>query len=248
MESERYKISVIGHTKKDNHIHYKINVEKNGKNFSFLERYSGLRVLNDTMKKYTNKPTFPKFPPKKFFGSEEEKFIIKRQQEINTYFENICKDPDLSTLPPLIKFIEDKISKQNLSENTEQIKKENIKIEEKELKKSLKNSNEKDYEKIVKELNKKFYEMDKILYDKENVNDNDNDTFIQYFKNNKINFEDFNIKLEKGDENNFNFINNNDADNLNSFENSIKEKYQKLDELIQNFANMYNTNDILVPI
>ena len=248
MESERYKISVIGHTKKDNHIHYKINVEKNGKNFSFLERYSGLRVLNDTMKKYTNKPTFPKFPPKKFFGSEEEKFIIKRQQEINTYFENICKDPDLSTLPPLIKFIEDKISKQNLSENTEQIKKENIKIEEKELKKSLKNSNEKDYEKIVKELNKKFYEMDKILYDKENVNDNDNDTFIQYFKNNKINFEDFNIKLEKGDENNFNFINNNDADNLNSFENSIKEKYQQLDELIQNFANMYNTNDILVPI
>jgi len=248
MESERYKISVIGHTKKDNHIHYKINVEKNGKNFSFLERYSGLRVLNDTMKKYTNKPTFPKFPPKKFFGSEEEKFIIKRQQEINTYFENICKDPDLSTLPPLIKFIEDKISKQNLSENTEQIKKENIKIEEKELKKSLKNSNEKDYEKIVKELNKKFYEMDKILYDKENINDNDNDTFIQYFKNNKINFEDFNIKLEKGDENNFNFINNNDADNLNSFENSIKEKYQKLDELIQNFANMYNTNDILVPI
>lgn len=248
MESERYKISVIGHTKKDNHIHYKINVEKNGKNFSFLERYSGLRVLNDTMKKYTNKPTFPKFPPKKFFGSEEEKFIIKRQQEINTYFENICKDPDLSTLPPLIKFIEDKISKQNLSENTEQIKKENIKIEEKELKKSLKNSNEKDYEKIVKELNKKFYEMDKILYDKENVNDNDNDTFIQYFKNNKINFEDFNIKLEKGDENNFNFINNNDADNLNSFENSIKEKYQKVDELIQNFAKMYNTNDILVPI
>ena len=248
MESERYKISVIGHTKKDNHIHYKINVEKNGKNFSFLERYSGLRVLNDTMKKYTNKPTFPKFPPKKFFGSEEEKFIIKRQQEINTYFENICKDPDLSTLPPLIKFIEDKISKQNLSENTEQIKKENIKIEEKELKKSLKNSNEKDYEKIVKELNKKFYEMDKILYDKENINDNDNDTFIQYFKNNKINFEDFNIKLEKGDENNFNFINNNDADNLNSFENSIKEKYQKVDELIQNFANMYNTNDILVPI
>jgi len=248
MESERYKISVIGHTKKDNHIHYKINVEKNGKNFSFLERYSGLRVLNDTMKKYTNKPTFPKFPPKKFFGSEEEKFIIKRQQEINTYFENICKDPDLSTLPPLIKFIEDKISKQNLSENTEQIKKENIKIEEKELKKSLKNNNEKDYEKIVKELNKKFYEMDKILYDKENINDNDNDTFIQYFKNNKINFEDFNIKLEKGDENNFNFINNNDADNLNSFENSIKEKYQKVDELIQNFAKMYNTNDILVPI
>ena len=249
MESERYKISAIGHTKKDGHIHYIINVEKNGKNFSFLERYSGLRVLNDTMKKYTNKPTFPKFPPKKFFGSEEEKFIIKRQQEINTYFEYICKDPDLSALPPLIKFIEDKISKQkNLNDNSEQIKKENIKIEEKELKKSIKNTNEKDYEKYVRELNNKFYEMDKVFYDKENINENDNDKFIKYFKNNKINFDDLNIKLEKGDEKNFSLINNNDIDNINSFESSIKEKYQKTEDLIKSFADMYNTNGILVPI
>ena len=105
MESDRYIIKVIDHIKKEGHMHYIINVEKNGQNFSFTERYSGLRGLNEAMRKSTNKLTFPKFPPKKFFGSEEEKFIIKRQQEINTYFENICKDPDLSTLPPLIKFI-----------------------------------------------------------------------------------------------------------------------------------------------
>ena len=90
--------------------------------------------------------------------------------------------------------------------------------------------------------------MDKVFYDKENINENDNDKFIKYFKNNKINFDDLNIKLEKGDENNFSLINNNDVDNMNSFENSIKEKYQKTEDLIKSFADMYNTNGILVPI
>ena len=248
MESERYKISVIGHTKKDGHMHYIINVEKNGQNFSFLERYSGLRVLNDAMKKHTNKTTFPKFPPKKFFGSEEERFIIKRQQEINTYFELICKDQDLVILPPLIKFIEDKRSKQNLNGKSEQIKKENIKIEEKELKKSLKNQSEKDYEKIVKDLKDKFYNMNNMVYDKENLTDNDNKKFIKYFKNNKINFGDIDIKLEKGEEDNFKYINNDDENDLKYSEDKIKDKFRKMDELLQSFNDIYNTSGILVPI
>ena len=111
MESERYKISVIGHTKKDGHIHYKINVEKNGQSFSFLERYSGLRLLNDTMKKHTNKATFPKFPPKKFFGSTDEKFLNQRQTELNSYFEQIFNSNEFSQLPSLKKWIEDSLKK-----------------------------------------------------------------------------------------------------------------------------------------
>jgi len=248
MESERYRISVIGHTKKDGHMNYIINVDKNGQSFSFLERYSGLRVLNDSMKKYTNKTTFPKFPPKKFFGSEDEKFIIKRQQEINTYFEIICKDQDLVTLPPLIKFIEDKRTKQNLNDKTDQIKKDNIKLEEKEFKKSLKNPSEKDYEKIVKELNNKFYNMNNLTYDQENANENDNEKLIKFFKDNKINCGDFDIKLESGDENNFKYINNDDGNNLKYSEDIIKDRFRKIDELIQSFNDIYNTNGILVPI
>jgi hypothetical protein len=248
MESERYKIKVIGHTKKEGHMHYIISVEKNGQNFSFTERYSGLRGLNEALRKSTNKLTFPKFPPKKFFGSEEEKFIIKRQQEINTYFELICKDQDLVTLPPLIKFIEDKRSKQNLNDKSDQIKKENIKVEEKELKKSLKNPSEKDYEKIVKDLKDKFYNMNNMIYDKENLNDNDSGKFVKYFKNNKINFVDFDIKLENGDENNFKYINNEDENDLKYSEDKIKDKFRKMDELIQSFDDIYNTNGILVPI
>ena len=75
-------------------------------------------------------------------------FIINRQQEISIYFELINKDLDFSTLPPLIKFIEEKCSKQNIVENALQIKKEPVKIEEKKLIKSIQNNNSaKDYKK-----------------------------------------------------------------------------------------------------
>ena len=193
MESERYKIKVIGHTKKDGHMHYIINVENNGQNFSFLERYSGLRYLNDAMRKCINKPTFPKFPPKKFFGSEDEKFIIKRQQEINIYFELICKDSDLVNLPPLKKFIEEK-RKQNENEKTPQIKKDSIKMEEKELKKSIKNMNDKEYcDKILKEYNNKFYRI-KDVYIRDNMSENDAlkctiDAMLQYVESGSKNME-----------------------------------------------------------
>ena len=61
MESDKYIIKVIDHIKKEGHMHYIINVEKNGQNFSFTERYSGLRGLNEALRKSTNKLTFPKF-------------------------------------------------------------------------------------------------------------------------------------------------------------------------------------------
>ena len=111
MESERYKISVIGHTKVDTHTEYTIVIEKKDVSFSFSERYSNLKTLNDLMKKATTSNAFPKFPPRKFFGAEDEKFINKRQQELNNYFEIISISPQFSNLPPLIKFIKEKKEK-----------------------------------------------------------------------------------------------------------------------------------------
>ena len=246
MESDRYIIKVIDHIKKEGHMHYIINVEKNGQNFSFTERYSGLRGLNEAMRKSTNKLTFPKFPPKKFFGSEEEKFIIKRQQEINTYFELICKDPDLVTLPPLIKFIEEKRSQQNVVEKAPQIKKEPVKVEEKEvIKNNIQNNNVKDYENIIKELNSKFYKVNDF-YTVDNINDNNSGKFIKFFKNNKLSSENT-IKLESGDENNFNLVNNNE-NNINHFEDLNKEKISKIEDLFKSFDNNYKTDEIIVPI
>lgn len=224
-------------------MEYIINVEQNGKNFSFTERYSGLRGLNESLKKSTNKLTFPKFPPKKFFGSEDEKFIVKRQQEINIYFELICKDPDFVSLPPLIKFIEEKRTKQN-EKGTPQIKKENIKDEQSELKKSMKGVSEKDYDKIVKDLHNKFYNMNS--YD--NMNDNDKGQFIKYFKSNKLNYDDDDeVYLNFGNNKNFSYINNG-VNDMKNFEEKIKNKMIKIEEQYQSLVNKYNTDEILVPI
>ena len=146
MEAERYKIKIIGHTKIETHTEYIISIEKNGVNFSFSERYKNLKELDDKLKKYTNNNTFPKFPPKKFFGSEDEKFIIKRQNEINNYFENISNNPEFSNLTPLLKFIEEKREKFGPSNKktvsqapaVDQLKKDLENKQDKEVKKSMK--------------------------------------------------------------------------------------------------------------
>ena len=243
-EKEGYNISIkiIGHTKKSDHTEYILSVEKNGQNFTFTERYSGLRNLSESMRKFANKATFPKFPPKKFFGGDDERFLTKRQQELNTFFELISKDKEFSSLPPLDKFIKEKKEHNEKSMNTLKIKPKEEKIEEKELKKSLIKNSEKDYNKIVKECNEKFFNLNN-----EREFENNNIRFINFFKNNKINYNDNDIKIENGNENNFTCINKEET-SLDSIENKIKQKIDKIYELYKSFDELYSTEGIVVPI
>jgi predicted metal-dependent hydrolase len=251
MEAERYKIKIIGHTKIDNHTEYIISIEKNGVNFSFSERYKNLKALDDLMKKYTNNNAFPKFPPKKFFGSEDEKFIIKRQNEINNYFENISNSPEFSTLPPLLKFIEEKrekygpSNKKNESQTpaVAQLKKDLESKQEKELKKSMKKTDD-EYNKILNDLISQFYDMNNY-YDKDTISDNN--LFIKFFNNNKIVSNDSNKTIEPGNDNNFSLIYQKDS-RLDSTEGEIKEKIQKLSNLYKSLDKNYDTKEIIVPV
>ena len=242
MESDGYNIRIIGHSKKDDHIEYIISIEKDGSSFTFTERYSGLRNLSESMRKFANKATFPKFPPKKFFGGEDEKFLSKRQQELNTFFELISKDKEFSSLPPLIKFIKEKKEKNEKSINAIKIKPKEEKADEKELKKSLIKNSEKDYNKIVKEYNAKFYNMNN-----ERELENNNAKFVYFFKNYKINNSDIDIKLDTGDENNFGNINKEEKV-LESIEDKIKQKIGKITELYKALNDIYCTDGIVVPI
>ena len=240
MDSDSYNIKVIGHSKKDGHTIYVISVEKNGINFTFTERYSELRNLSESMKKSVNKSTFPKFPPKKFFGGDDEKFLTKRQQELNTFFELISKDTEFSSLPPLIKFIKEKKEK---NEKMITPAKPNIeKNEINETKKSLIKTSEKDYNNIVKEYNDKFYKI-RNYYDGEN----ENIKFMTFFNSNKIAYNDSNVKVENGNENNFSCISK-DEKAIESIEDKIKLKIGKLSELYKTFDNIYNTDGIIVPV
>ena len=246
---EKYKIKVIGHTKIETHTEYIICIEKKEINFSFQERYKNLKLLNDLMKKSTKNNAFPKFPPKKLFGTEDEKFIIKREKELNYYFEIISSHPEFSNLSPLIKFIEEKkekyfhINKKNNSketDNTNKLKKEIEKKDEKGLKKL-----EVDYSSVVKEFSSKFYDMNNY-YDKDMINDNN--SYVKYFENNKIDISiNSNTTLDSGNENNFSYINKTD-NILESIENQIKEKMGRLSDLYKSFDEVYEAKEIIVPI
>ena len=85
------------------------------------------------------------------------------------------------------------------------------------------------------------------FYDKEMTNDNDN--YIKYFKNNKIDINESSIstKLVQGNDNNFNFICQND-NNLESVENQIKEKIEEISNTYKSFDESYSTKNIIVPI
>ena len=252
MESKGYKIKVIGHTKIETQTEYIISIEKNEVNFTFSERYKILKLLNDLMKKSTKNNAFPKFPPKKLFGTEDEKFIIKREKELNDYFEIISNHPEFSILPPLIKFIEEKkekhfqINKKNSPkelDNKNKLKKE-MEKSEKDLKKNLKKSDV-DYANVVNEFSSKFYDMNNY-YDKDMINDNGG--YVKYFENNKIDISiGSNTTLDSGNENNFSFINKND-NILESIENQIKEKMGKISDLYKSFDDIYEAKEIIVPI
>ena len=251
MESERYKIKIIGHIKVEKHTEYTISIEKNDVSFTFSERYSNLKALNDSMKKFTTSNAFPKFPPRKFFGAEDEKFITKRQQDLNNYFEIISNNPQFSNLPPLVKFIKEKKEKYGPSSSKNitqvkpdiQLKKDLEKSPQEELKKSMKKDIE-DYNKIVNDFTSQFYDMNSY-YDKEMTNDND--SFVKYFKNNKINSSDNN--LDSGNDNNFNLISQNENDDsLESIEKLIKGKIDDICELFKSYDLTYNTKGLIVPI
>jgi hypothetical protein len=251
MEAERYKIKIIGHTKIDNHTEYIISIEKNGAKFSFLERYKNLKALDDLMRKYTNNNGFPKFPPKKFFGSEDEKFIIKRQNEINNYFEVISNHPEFSSLPPLLKFIEEKKEKAEISKKDEtknasitQPKKELEIKPEKEMKKSLKKSDD-DYNKIMNDYISQFYDMNSY-YDKDMISDNKG--YVKFFNNNKLmNGNENNKSIEPGNESNFVLISKSDT-GADELEKEIREKIEKMASLNKTLGNNYDTKEIIVSI
>lgn len=248
MDKEGYNIKIIDHSKKEGHIEYIVSVEKGNEKFTFTERYSGLRNLSESMRKYINKATFPKFPPKKFFGGDDEKFLTKRQQELNAFFELISKDPEFSSLPPLVKFIKEKKEKEKNEKNKNEIKikPKPEKIEENENKKNLIKYSEKDYNNIIKEYNNKFYNMKKFY--EEDIQ-NDNNKFIKFFKSNKIKKDDSDdeIEIERGNERNFKQINQGEK-TIEFIENNIKQKIGKISELYKSFNDIYDTEGIITPI
>lgn len=202
-----------------------------------------------------NNALFPKFPPKKFFGAEDSKFIKKRQTEISAFFENINNNPDFLKLPSFIKFVKEKKKKYDntIHENKSQVKIEeknsktlNLSREEKNPKIiSTKQIEEKELAKIVNETKLLFYDVN-IIYDKEMISDND--AFVKFFKNNTINSEPKEkLSLENDNDNYFLIIGKNDEE-VNSIEMKNKNKIEEMLNTFKSLDYKFDTKGIVSEI
>jgi hypothetical protein len=119
MENKGFRITIVDHIKTKDHVDYVIRIIKLDSDTSvqFLERYSNLKTLHDNLRKETPSETFPRFPPKKFFGSTDEKFLNQRQTELNVYFDSIFKNEEFSKLKSIQKWIGDAFEKASQDPN-----------------------------------------------------------------------------------------------------------------------------------
>lgn len=260
MESKiLYKVNVINHSKIEDHIEYVVSVEnlKNGINITFTERYSSLRNLHELMKKEASGKNFPPFPPKKFFGAEDEKFVLKREKDLNTFFESINTDENLANLPSFIKFIEDNLKKNS---NKEKISSRKIQysiqfknsendfksfLEEKRLTPEEFKKECLEGKKIAEKFSQKFVSLN---YDIEvNSKEQNEKKYENIIKENKIFISDeTNMKIiENGTDGNFILIGK-DEEITNLIENKLKKIINQNLEIFYNMSKMMNIDEFLL--
>ena len=120
---KNHKLKFIKYIKGD-HINYQIKlicIEDSNINVEFLERYSSLKDFHENLKKEATSLNLPKFPPKKYFGNTDEKFLNQRMTALEYYFNTILISKDLSKLSSVKKWIESLIKKYDKSSNQEKV-------------------------------------------------------------------------------------------------------------------------------
>lgn len=120
IKSKNYRLKFFKYIKRE-YVDYVIRLiclEDEKINVEFLERYSALKDLHEILKKEANSINFPKFPPKKFFGNTDEKFLNQRQTALEHYFNTILGSKEFSSIPSLNKWIDTLIHKYNKVSNS----------------------------------------------------------------------------------------------------------------------------------
>ena len=260
MESKKYKVNIINHERNEGHVLYVLSVEDlvTGLKLTFSERYSNLRNLYEVLKKESSNKNFPSFPPKKFFGKEDEKFIKTREKDLNEFFEKINNNDIFSKLPSFIKYIEDNFKKHGIKEKIppRQIQQYNPP-------KVNNNKNIINYYKgkrlTPEEYKKECLEGKKIVdsikfinldYDIDiNPNEKKEIKYKNLIKENSILSDEDKIKLnniiDKGNDDNMNFIGNKEEyfDNtVNNIKNIIEAKFEQF----ENMAKMMDIEEFIL--
>ncbi len=268
MEKKKLKIKVNNHSKVDGHITYTLTFEdEDGSTYEIPKRYSELKILYDLLRRETNSNSFPKFPPKKFFGINNEDFIKKRQQELNAFFEGICTSKEFSELKSFKTFVEQcRKSKKNAKKvNVEQkiekkdsnfLKKkmsdkttinairEKLRPEKKESKKLNQEeikTLENELNSIVEDFTKKFIS---INFEAElNPNQKKEIKYVKIINEDK-NLGETKENIEPGNDDNFNLVSE-DNGYFNDIEKEINQKMESVMNKRKEIEKIYDINEIV---
>lgn len=148
--TKNFRLKFVKYLKGD-FVQYQIRlvcIDDSSINFEFMDRYSNLKDLHEVFKKDANSINFPKFPPKKYFGNNDEKFLNQRMTALEHYFGTLLGSKEFSNLNSVKKWVEDLTKKYNKNP-TGELNKNSLKDE-----KIEKNSN-----KVGSEQNSKVNEI-----------------------------------------------------------------------------------------
>jgi hypothetical protein len=107
-KNKNYRLKFVKYLKGD-YVQYLIRlmtIEDISIGIEFYERFSTLKDMHEVFKKEANSINFPKFPPKKFFGSTDEKFLNQRMTALEHYFNTILGSKEFANMPSLKKWVE----------------------------------------------------------------------------------------------------------------------------------------------
>lgn len=263
METKKYKVNIIKHNRFEGHVYYVLSVENpsTGLNITFKERYSNLRNVYEIMKKEAANKNFPPFPPKKFFGYEDEKFVSNRQEELNKFFEKINSNESFSNLSSYIKFLEENIKKnpnkekissrqiqystesRNLSQNIFKIFDEKRLTPEEFIKESLEGK------KIVDKYKGQFVSLDYEIEQKTNekIENKYKNIIKDDLLNNNNNDEINNNKIVNGNDDNFNTIGKED-EYIDKATDKIKNIIEINVNKFQNLSKLMDSDEFLLTL
>lgn len=249
-KANKYKINVTNYSKQGDHIEYFIKMTSSeDSNFSieFLERYSNLKTLHDKLKsENASSSSFPIFPPKKFFGSTDAKFLTQRQGDLNNYSIEINKATALYNLPSYQKWIVSILQKHLSSPPKE--KSDKIKQKETQEKQVM---TPETLKKIVDQYSEQFFDFTSNQLDEKEEDDIEKD-YKQIIRDNSV-FKQKVIKesqlftITQGKDDNFAFLEK-ENELLIETEIKLKAKLSKIDDLTQNeLPTMYFIDYLIIP-
>lgn len=114
-KTKNYRMKFVKFLKGE-YVQYQVRLiclDDNTINVEFLDRYSTMKDFHEVLKKEANSINFPKFPPKKFFGSTDDNFLKQRSTALEYYFNTILGSKEFSNIPSLKKWIDGLIKKYN---------------------------------------------------------------------------------------------------------------------------------------